>query len=226
MPREGKPLRDHTAPITKVPSPSISIAHKAKATIAFICCFEWRKSMSSRCAGRSPLARAPTGKRSSGKRRGGCEGGFSLARTEDGAHWLELQEGWIEPSFEQTIIGGSPGERGGARDEGAGLRWAWSSLWLGLQQSAAGRLGAYFWAGIMSSMAWPFSSFFSISTMSFTPSTTSCTCSTSDEPSRSALDTSNTEPTAAVSTPPVEAGGRGVKREQRYRSGARDVIPV
>uniref|UniRef100_A0A671ED24 Uncharacterized protein n=1 Tax=Rhinolophus ferrumequinum TaxID=59479 RepID=A0A671ED24_RHIFE len=56
----------------------------------------------------------------------------------------------------------------------------------------------------MSSMDWPFSSFFSISTMSFTPSTTSCTCSTSDEPSRSALDTSNTEPTAAVSTPPAE----------------------
>uniref|UniRef100_A0A286XVE6 Uncharacterized protein n=1 Tax=Cavia porcellus TaxID=10141 RepID=A0A286XVE6_CAVPO len=55
----------------------------------------------------------------------------------------------------------------------------------------------------MSSMDWPFSSFFSISTMSFTPSTTSCTCSTSDEPSRSALEMSNTEPTAAVSTPPV-----------------------
>uniref|UniRef100_A0A2K5HNH6 Uncharacterized protein n=1 Tax=Colobus angolensis palliatus TaxID=336983 RepID=A0A2K5HNH6_COLAP len=61
----------------------------------------------------------------------------------------------------------------------------------------------------MSSMDWPFSSFFSISTMSFTPSTTSCTCSTSDEPSRSALDTSNTEPTAAVSTPPRQRRCRG-----------------
>uniref|UniRef100_A0A8C9LZT8 Uncharacterized protein n=1 Tax=Piliocolobus tephrosceles TaxID=591936 RepID=A0A8C9LZT8_9PRIM len=69
----------------------------------------------------------------------------------------------------------------------------------------------------MSSMDWPFSSFFSISTMSFTPSTTSCTCSTSDEPSRSALDTSNTEPTAAVSTPPVGARHREVKRQRRCR---------
>uniref|UniRef100_A0A8D2K5J2 Uncharacterized protein n=1 Tax=Theropithecus gelada TaxID=9565 RepID=A0A8D2K5J2_THEGE len=69
----------------------------------------------------------------------------------------------------------------------------------------------------MSSMDWPFSSFFSISTMSFTPSTTSCTCSTSDEPRRSALDTSNTEPTAAVSTPPVGARHREVKRQQRCR---------
>uniref|UniRef100_A0A8D2DJT9 Uncharacterized protein n=2 Tax=Euteleostomi TaxID=117571 RepID=A0A8D2DJT9_SCIVU len=66
----------------------------------------------------------------------------------------------------------------------------------------------------MSSMDWPFSSFFSISTMSFTPSTTSCTCSTSDEPSRSALDMSNTEPTAAVSTPPVGAGARGMRKGQ------------
>uniref|UniRef100_A0A452VFW2 Uncharacterized protein n=1 Tax=Ursus maritimus TaxID=29073 RepID=A0A452VFW2_URSMA len=78
----------------------------------------------------------------------------------------------------------------------------------------------------MSSMDWPFSSFFSISTMSFTPSTTSCTCSTSDEPSRSALDMSNTEPTAAVSTPPAGAGGRGVRREQGCRSGAQDAALV
>uniref|UniRef100_A0A6I8NWL4 Uncharacterized protein n=1 Tax=Ornithorhynchus anatinus TaxID=9258 RepID=A0A6I8NWL4_ORNAN len=63
----------------------------------------------------------------------------------------------------------------------------------------------------MSSMDWPFSSFFSISTMSFTPSTTSCTCSTSEEPRRSALETSNTEPTAAVSTPPG-VGDRGSAR--------------
>uniref|UniRef100_A0A8C3XM15 Secreted protein n=1 Tax=Chelydra serpentina TaxID=8475 RepID=A0A8C3XM15_CHESE len=54
----------------------------------------------------------------------------------------------------------------------------------------------------MSSMAWPFSSFFSISTMSLTPSTTICTCSTSEKPSRSALEMSNTAPTASVSTPP------------------------
>lgn len=33
----------------------------------------------------------------------------------------------------------------------------------------------YFWAGIMLSMASPFSSFFSISTISLTPSTTSWT---------------------------------------------------
>uniref|UniRef100_A0A8C7ALS2 Uncharacterized protein n=1 Tax=Neovison vison TaxID=452646 RepID=A0A8C7ALS2_NEOVI len=78
----------------------------------------------------------------------------------------------------------------------------------------------------MSSMDWPFSSFFSISTMSFTPSTTSCTCSTSDEPSRSALDMSNTEPTAAVSTPPAGAEGRGISREQRCRNGAQDAAPV
>uniref|UniRef100_A0A8C3P6T7 Uncharacterized protein n=1 Tax=Chrysemys picta bellii TaxID=8478 RepID=A0A8C3P6T7_CHRPI len=54
----------------------------------------------------------------------------------------------------------------------------------------------------MSSMAWPFSSFFSISTMSLTPSTTICTCSTSEKPRRSALEMSKTAPTASVSTPP------------------------
>ncbi|KAJ0004214.1 hypothetical protein NQD34_010428 [Periophthalmus magnuspinnatus] len=59
----------------------------------------------------------------------------------------------------------------------------------------------------MLSIASPFSSFFSISTMSFTPSTTICTCSTSEEPRRSALEISNTPPTEAVSTPP----GRKVK---------------
>uniref|UniRef100_A0A3B5L5R6 Uncharacterized protein n=1 Tax=Xiphophorus couchianus TaxID=32473 RepID=A0A3B5L5R6_9TELE len=51
-------------------------------------------------------------------------------------------------------------------------------------------------------MDWPFSSLFSISTSSLTPSTTICTSSTSEKPSRSALEMSNTPPTAAVSTPP------------------------
>lgn len=60
----------------------------------------------------------------------------------------------------------------------------------------------YFWAGIMLSMASPFSSFFSISTINLTPSTTNWTCSTSEEPRRSALEMSNTPPTEAVSTPP------------------------
>uniref|UniRef100_A0A669PIS8 Uncharacterized protein n=1 Tax=Phasianus colchicus TaxID=9054 RepID=A0A669PIS8_PHACC len=53
-----------------------------------------------------------------------------------------------------------------------------------------------------SSMDWPFSRRFSISMSSFTPSTTICTSSTSEKPRRSALETSNTPPTAAVSTPP------------------------
>uniref|UniRef100_A0A8C8ZDW5 Uncharacterized protein n=1 Tax=Prolemur simus TaxID=1328070 RepID=A0A8C8ZDW5_PROSS len=55
-----------------------------------------------------------------------------------------------------------------------------------------------------SSMAWPCSSRCSISMSSFTPSTTICTSSTSEKPRRSALDTSKTPPTAAVSTPPAE----------------------
>uniref|UniRef100_A0A3B4A5J3 Uncharacterized protein n=1 Tax=Periophthalmus magnuspinnatus TaxID=409849 RepID=A0A3B4A5J3_9GOBI len=55
----------------------------------------------------------------------------------------------------------------------------------------------------MPSMDSPFSSFFSISTISLTPSTTSCTWYTSEEPRRSALEMSNTPPTEAVSTPPV-----------------------
>uniref|UniRef100_A0A8C0BPD8 Secreted protein n=1 Tax=Buteo japonicus TaxID=224669 RepID=A0A8C0BPD8_9AVES len=59
----------------------------------------------------------------------------------------------------------------------------------------------------MSSMAWFCSSFFSISTSSFTPSTTICTCSTSEKPKRSALEMSKTAPTAAVSTPPGGDGG-------------------
>uniref|UniRef100_A0A8B9Z3U8 Uncharacterized protein n=1 Tax=Buteo japonicus TaxID=224669 RepID=A0A8B9Z3U8_9AVES len=53
-----------------------------------------------------------------------------------------------------------------------------------------------------SSMDWPFSRRFSILMSSFTPSTTICTSSTSEKPRRSALETSNTPPTAAVSTPP------------------------
>uniref|UniRef100_A0A6I8R7S8 Uncharacterized protein n=1 Tax=Xenopus tropicalis TaxID=8364 RepID=A0A6I8R7S8_XENTR len=54
----------------------------------------------------------------------------------------------------------------------------------------------------ISSMDCPFSSFFSISIMSFTPSTTIWTWSTSEKPSLSALEISKTPPTAAVSTPP------------------------
>uniref|UniRef100_A0A4W6CHP7 Uncharacterized protein n=1 Tax=Lates calcarifer TaxID=8187 RepID=A0A4W6CHP7_LATCA len=53
-------------------------------------------------------------------------------------------------------------------------------------------------------MDWPFSSFFSISISSLIPSTTICTSSTSEKPSLSALEMSNTPPTAAVSTPPEE----------------------
>uniref|UniRef100_A0A8C0GKS3 Uncharacterized protein n=1 Tax=Chelonoidis abingdonii TaxID=106734 RepID=A0A8C0GKS3_CHEAB len=77
----------------------------------------------------------------------------------------------------------------------------------------------------MSSMAWPFSSFFSISIMSLTPSTTICTCSTSEKPSRSALETSNTAPTASVSTPP---GGepRGVGSEGQEVPGGEGPSPV
>uniref|UniRef100_A0A8B9QJ68 Uncharacterized protein n=1 Tax=Apteryx owenii TaxID=8824 RepID=A0A8B9QJ68_APTOW len=83
----------------------------------------------------------------------------------------------------------------------------------------------------MSSMDWFCSSFFSISTMSLTPSTTIWTCSTSEKPRRSALEMSKTEPTAAVSTPPVGtdrpaswAGARGRRRAapcpgSRGRSG-------
>uniref|UniRef100_A0A673ZVQ6 Uncharacterized protein n=1 Tax=Salmo trutta TaxID=8032 RepID=A0A673ZVQ6_SALTR len=56
----------------------------------------------------------------------------------------------------------------------------------------------------MPSMASPFSNFFSISTMSLTPSTTICTCCTSEEPRRSALEMSKIPPTEAVSTPPAE----------------------
>uniref|UniRef100_A0A8C0BMX8 Secreted protein n=1 Tax=Buteo japonicus TaxID=224669 RepID=A0A8C0BMX8_9AVES len=59
----------------------------------------------------------------------------------------------------------------------------------------------------MSSMGWFCSSFFSISTSSFTPSTTICTCSTSEKPRRSALEMSKTAPMAAVSTPPGGDGG-------------------
>lgn len=65
----------------------------------------------------------------------------------------------------------------------------------------------YFCAGIMLSMASPFSSFFSISTISLTPSTTNWTWATSEEPRRSALEMSNTPPTEAVSTPPEEDKG-------------------
>uniref|UniRef100_A0A8D3A127 Uncharacterized protein n=1 Tax=Scophthalmus maximus TaxID=52904 RepID=A0A8D3A127_SCOMX len=63
----------------------------------------------------------------------------------------------------------------------------------------------------MLSMASPFSSFFSISTISLTPSTTSWTCATSEEPRRSAFEMSNTPPTEAVSTPPKEVQGQGTR---------------
>uniref|UniRef100_A0A3Q1J5Q1 Uncharacterized protein n=1 Tax=Anabas testudineus TaxID=64144 RepID=A0A3Q1J5Q1_ANATE len=71
----------------------------------------------------------------------------------------------------------------------------------------------------MLSMASPFSSFFSISTISLTPSTTSWTCSTSEEPRRSALEMSNTPPTEAVSTPPIEHRGShtGSPSDQVYK---------
>uniref|UniRef100_A0A665X6J9 Uncharacterized protein n=1 Tax=Echeneis naucrates TaxID=173247 RepID=A0A665X6J9_ECHNA len=65
----------------------------------------------------------------------------------------------------------------------------------------------------MSSMGWPFSSFFSISISSFTPSTTICTSSTSEKPSLSALEMSKMPPTAAVSTPP------DVRQEQTVSEG-------
>uniref|UniRef100_A0A3B4DCT1 Uncharacterized protein n=1 Tax=Pygocentrus nattereri TaxID=42514 RepID=A0A3B4DCT1_PYGNA len=59
-----------------------------------------------------------------------------------------------------------------------------------------------------SSIDWPPSRRFSISTSRPTPSTTICTSSTSEKPSRSALEMSKTPPTAAVSTPP---GQRNIK---------------
>uniref|UniRef100_A0A3B3I6Q0 Uncharacterized protein n=1 Tax=Oryzias latipes TaxID=8090 RepID=A0A3B3I6Q0_ORYLA len=59
---------------------------------------------------------------------------------------------------------------------------------------------------------WPFSSLFSISVSSLTPSTTICTSSTSEKPSRSALEMSNTPPTAAVSTPPASTGEQRLGR--------------
>uniref|UniRef100_A0A668W1I4 Uncharacterized protein n=1 Tax=Oreochromis aureus TaxID=47969 RepID=A0A668W1I4_OREAU len=65
----------------------------------------------------------------------------------------------------------------------------------------------------MPSMDSPFSSFFSISTISLTPSTTSWTCSTSEEPRRSALEMSNTPPTEAVSTPPVSKDGNNKNKK-------------
>uniref|UniRef100_A0A8B9F3B5 Secreted protein n=1 Tax=Amazona collaria TaxID=241587 RepID=A0A8B9F3B5_9PSIT len=64
----------------------------------------------------------------------------------------------------------------------------------------------------MASMGCFCSSFFSISTMSLTPSTTICTCSTSEKPKRSALEMSNTAPTAAVSTPPAHGTARVSER--------------
>ena len=53
------------------------------------------------------------------------------------------------------------------------------------------------------SMSCPFSSFFSQAMRNSTPSTTICTSSTSEKPSRSAFEMSNTPPSDAVSTPPA-----------------------
>uniref|UniRef100_A0AAY4ATI0 Uncharacterized protein n=1 Tax=Denticeps clupeoides TaxID=299321 RepID=A0AAY4ATI0_9TELE len=58
-----------------------------------------------------------------------------------------------------------------------------------------------------SSMEPFFSRRFSMSISNLTPSTTICTSSTSEKPSRSALEMSNTPPTAAVSTPPDQRNG-------------------
>lgn len=77
--------------------------------------------------------------------------------------------------------GGPNVYRLGSRRKG-GPPVGWVLLRVGLQQSAAGWLCAYFWAGIMSSWTGPSQLLLHISTMSFTPSTTSCTCSTSDSP--------------------------------------------
>lgn len=174
--------------------------------------------MSSKCVREPLLTRAPGGGRSSGIMKGECEGRVFIGQNpENGAHWLEL---WLELEFDEEW-GESPGLTDPCQPDSGRKGRAFDGLGPPFALGSSSRLGAYFWAGIMSSMDWPFSSFFSISTMSFTPSTTSCTCSTSDEPSRSALDTSNTEPTAAVSTPPAGGGGRGMRREQGCRSGPR-----
>uniref|UniRef100_A0A8C6NRE8 Uncharacterized protein n=1 Tax=Nothobranchius furzeri TaxID=105023 RepID=A0A8C6NRE8_NOTFU len=78
----------------------------------------------------------------------------------------------------------------------------------------------------MPSMDSPFSSFFSISTISLTPSTTSCTCSTSEEPRRSALEMSNTPPTEAVSTPPGGEKGPIVSHRHGDGSGQQSAAPA
>ncbi|KAJ1069673.1 hypothetical protein K5549_009696, partial [Capra hircus] len=75
-----------------------------------------------------------------------------------------------------------------------------------------------------SSMAWPCSSRCSISMSSFTPSTTICTSSTSEKPRRSALETSKTPPTAAVSTPPGETPHQHPGRTQGTSERAREAL--
>lgn len=110
--------------------------------------------------------------------------------------------------------------RAGLQEEAPG--WAGSSLRVGLQQSA-GWLCAYFWAGIMSSMDWPFSSFFSISTMSFTPSTTSCTFVL---PGRAQpVGVGHVEHWSPRQPNPPPAGGRrqGLRSRQKCLSGAWNV---
>ena len=69
------------------------------------------------------------------------------------------------------------------------------------QQTGIARLAAG--DSITDWIDFPASSAFSMSIISFTPSTTLCTCSTSDEPRRSVLEISYIPPSEAVSTPPV-----------------------
>uniref|UniRef100_A0A8C0N7Z4 Uncharacterized protein n=1 Tax=Canis lupus familiaris TaxID=9615 RepID=A0A8C0N7Z4_CANLF len=80
-------------------------------------------------------------------------------------------------------------------------------------------------AGTRSSMAWPCFSHCSILTSSFTPSTTICTSSTSEKPRWSALETSKTPPTAAVSTPPAPRNHPHVLHLRRPGPGPRSAPP-
>ena len=61
----------------------------------------------------------------------------------------------------------------------------------------------------------PFSSRFSIWMMSLTPSMTRLTCSTSDDPRRSRLETSYTPPTASVNSP-AEIENKSRKGHNEY----------
>lgn len=104
----------------------------------------------------------------------------------------------IPRTNQQTFVGSVNKSRVGWNkgDRRTSVKWGLKCIW------------SYFWAGTRSSIDWPFSSRFSISISNLTPSTTICTSSTSEKPSRSALDMSKTPPTAAVSTPPYEQKDR------------------